>query len=123
MATSKPGYGAVPPISHLPPYVGTQGSSGTFLTSSSNGTAWSVSSNITSEAITIRNKNGESMLTFHNDGTIETAGGKIHADEWVQITMIMKQFIMEVAKDEESAKKYPYIKDMAHGWIMNELRK
>lgn len=84
---------------------------------------WSVTSNVTSEAISIRNKQGETILTFHNDGIIETNGGKIHADEWIQVTMIMKQFIMDVAKDEEFSKKYPYVKDMAHGWIMKELSK
>jgi hypothetical protein len=97
--------------------------SGSVLVSNSSTSNWSVSSSINSNAITINNKNGETVITFHNDGIIETAGGKIHADEWIQVTMIMKQFIMDMAKDEEFAKKYPYVKDMAHSWVMNELRK
>jgi hypothetical protein len=102
---------------------GASGSVGNVLVSNSNAANWSVTSNASSNAITIRNKNGENVITFHNDGIIETTTGKIHADEWIQVTMIMKQFIMDVAKDEEFAKKYPYVKDMAHSWIMNELRK
>ncbi len=91
---------------------------------SPNASSWSISSNVNPyNAITVKNAAGETVITFHNDGIIETASGKIHADEWIQVTMIMKQFIMDVAKDEEFAKKYPYVKDMAHGWIMNELRK
>lgn len=105
------------------PGIGAGSNGNTLSISNSNNAAWSVTSNVTSEAITIRNKSGENVLTFHNDGTIETAGGKIRADEWVQVTMMMKQFIMDVAQDEEFSKKYPYVRDMAHGWIMNELRK
>lgn len=105
------------------PGIGANGNGNTLAISSGSNAAWSLASNVTSEAVSIRNKQGETVLTFHHDGIIETAGGKIHADEWVQITMVMKQFIMDVAQDEEFAKKYPYVKDMAHTWVMNELGK
>jgi hypothetical protein len=106
------------------PGISGAGSAGNVLVSNGQAANWSVTSNVNSNnAITVKNTAGETVITFHHDGIIETASGKIHADEWIQITMIMKQFIMDVAKDEEFAKKYPYVKDMAHSWIMNELRK
>lgn len=102
---------------------GIPGVNSSLLAVNNSNASWSVTSNVTSEAISIRNKQGETILTFHNDGIIETAGGKIRADEWVQVTMMMKQFIMDVAQDEEFSKKYPYVRDMAHGWVMKELGK
>ena len=99
------------------------GNNASMFVNNTNNAAWQVASNVNSNAITIKNKNGDDVMIFHNDGMIETKSGKIKADEWIQIALVMKQFIMDVANDEESAKKYPYVKDMAHGWMMNELRK
>lgn len=89
----------------------------------SNNSNWSIQTSMNqSNAITICNSEGGAVLTFHKDGMIETASGKIKADEWIQITMIMKQFIMDVAKDDEVSKKYPYIKDMAHNLMIGEIK-
>jgi hypothetical protein len=83
--------------------------------------AWSVGSQ---NAGTLTINNGqESVITFHKDGIIETTAGKIHASDWIQIINVMKQFIMDVANDPETAEKYPYIKDMAHTWMMDKLKK
>ncbi len=99
------------------------GNNGYMFANNVNSPSWQVASNIRSDAITIKNKDGEDVLIFHNDGMIETKSGKIKADEWIQIATVMKQFIMDVAGDEETSKKFPYIKEMAHTWVMDELRK
>lgn len=82
---------------------------------------WNIATSKT--ALVIKNSDGTSVLSFQDDGVIETAAGSIKADEWIQIVNLMKQFIMDVANDEETAKKYPYLKDAAHIWLMNDLRK
>jgi hypothetical protein len=103
--------------------IGLPGNNGAmFANGQVNNTNWQVTSN-PAGAVTIKNKDGENVLIFHNDGMIETKSGKINADEWIQIARIMKQFIMDIASDEETSKKFPYIKEMAHTWVMDELRK
>lgn len=65
----------------------------------------------------------EPVLSINQDGTIVTKSGTISVDDWIQVVKLMRQFIIDVANDEETAKKYPYLKDAAHQWMMNELRK
>lgn len=83
---------------------------------------WSLNNQTMSGALSIHNGT-ENVITFHKNGIIETAAGKIHTDDWIQIIMLMKRFIMDVANDPETAEKYPYIKDMAHTWMMDKLSK
>lgn len=123
MATSKPGYGAVPPTHNLPPYVGAQGS-GQFLTSNGmNGSSWMNQGIGTStpSAVQIGN-NPDPVLTIQYDGTITTKAGSITTDDWISVIKVMKQLIIDMSKDQELASKYPYIQDAAHTWFMNELK-
>lgn len=83
---------------------------------------WSIGHQTNSGALTI-NSGGENVITFHKDGIIETSSGKIHANDWIQVINIMKQFIVDVANDPETSEKYPYIKDMAHTWMIDNLSK
>lgn len=122
MATSKAGYGAIPPT----PYItnGGVGASGQVLIASGmNGTSWS-SQNIPvigpPNAIQIGNP--EPVITFAMDGTITTKAGTITAGEWISVIKVMKQLIMDMSQDEELASKYPYIRDAAHSWIMEKLK-
>jgi hypothetical protein len=38
------------------------------------------------------------------------------------VVKLMKQIIMDMGKDPDTASKYPYIQDAAHTWMMTELK-
>jgi hypothetical protein len=112
MTTSNnlPGYGAIPP----------GGTNGSFLTANgANGTNWS--STVTSNALQIGN-NPDAVITFGYDGTITAKAGTITTTDWISVTKVMKQLIMDMSEDDELASKYPYIRDAAHIWMMNKLK-
>lgn len=73
--------------------------------------------------ITVMAPDGEAIITFHTDGGIETKGGTIQARDLTAVIKIMKRMMTDMANDEELAEKFPYIKDAAHEWVMDELRK
>lgn len=81
---------------------------------------WSMTTNAETEALTINN-GSDSVLTFRKNGEIESRRGKITVDEWIVIINLMKQFIIDVSSDEETANKYPYLKDAAHQWMIDKL--
>jgi len=119
MATSNihPGYGAVPPSHNLPPYVG---SAGQVLTANGmNGTSWSKPMQHTN-AVQIGNP--DPVITFKLDGDIVTKAGTITADDWITTIKVMKQLVMDMSQDEELVSKYPYIRDVAHSWMMEKLK-
>ena len=122
MATSKPGYGAIPPT----PYItgGGVGASGQVLTANGmNGTSWmnqSITATTSTNAIQIGNP--EPVITFHMNGNIATSAGTITADDWITTIKVMKQLVMDMSQDEELVSKYPYIRDVAHSWMMNKLK-
>ena len=128
MATSNPGYGAIPPaaIGQLSG-VGAQGSNGQILTASGmNGSSWvsqmppGITQHNTTSAIQIGNP--DPVITFKMDGDIVTKAGTITADDWISVIKVMKQIIMDMSNDEELVYKYPYIRDAAHSWMMNKLK-
>ena len=122
MTTSNPGYGAIPPISHLPPYVGAQGAAGQVLTPNGmNGTSWS-SQGITAPTNAIQIGNPDPVVTFKLNGEITTKAGTITAEDWITTIKVMKQLIMDMGQDEELASKYPYIRDAAHSWMIEKLK-
>jgi hypothetical protein len=105
MATSKPGYGAIPSTGHV-------------LTSNGmNGSSWSMQH---TNAVQIGNP--DPIITFKLDGNIVTKAGTITADDWISVIKVMKQLIMDMSQDEELVSKYPYIRDAAHIWMMNKLK-
>jgi hypothetical protein len=111
MATSKPGYGAIPPV--IP--------RGQILTANGmNGSSW-MSPPVPQHAIQIGNP--DPVITFNMDGNITTKTGTITAEDWVTTIKIMKRLIMDMSTDQELASKYPYIQDAAHSWLMEELKK
>ena len=119
MATSKPGYGAIPPT----PYIsGGVGASGQVLTANGmNGSSWMNSTNHAhTNAIQIGNP--EPVITFGMDGTITTPVGTITNNDWISVIKVMKQLIMDMSQDEELVSKYPYIRDVAHSWMMEKLK-
>ena len=108
MATSNPGYGAIPP----------GGANGSLLTANgTNGTSWSMKH---TNAVQIGNPN--TVITFKLDGDIVTKAGTITADDWITTVKVMKQLVMDMSQDEELVSKYPYIRDVAHSWMMNKLK-
>jgi hypothetical protein len=119
MATSKPGYGAVPPA-----YLNSVGAAGQILTANGmNGTSWmnqSITATTSTNAIQIGNP--EPVITFGLDGSITTKAGTITAEDWVSVIKVMKQLIMDMSQDQELASKYPYIQDAAHTWMINKLK-
>jgi phage gpG-like protein len=117
MATSKPGYGAVPP-----PYLNSVGAAGQVLTASGmNGSMWS-SQTVTTHPNAIQIGTPEPTITFHHNGDITTKAGTITAEDWISVVKVMKQLIMDMSQDEELVSKYPYIRDAAHNWMMNKLK-
>jgi len=123
MATSKPGYGAIPPLTmgQINNNISLGGgSSGQFLTANGlNGTNWA--SQINTTAIQIGNP--DPVITFKLDGDIVTKAGTITADDWISVIKVMKQLIMDMSNDQELVSKYPYIQEAAHTWLMEELKK
>jgi hypothetical protein len=105
MATSNPGYGAIPP----------GGTNGSLLTA--NGTSWSMKH---TNAVQIGNP--DPVITFKLDGDIVTKAGTITADDWITTIKVMKQLVMDMSQDEELVSKYPYIRDVAHSWMMEKLK-
>ena len=122
MATSNPGYGAIPPT----PYItgGGVGASGQVLTANGmNGTSWmnqSITATTSTNAIQIGNP--DPVITFHMNGNIATSAGTITADDWITTIKVMKQLVMDMSQDEELVSKYPYIRDVAHSWMMEKLK-
>lgn len=120
MATSNPGYGAIPPANVG--LSGAQGANGQILTSNGmNGTSW-MSQGINTHPSAIQIGTPEPTITFHHNGDITTKAGTITAEDWVSVIKVMKQLIIDMSKDQELASKYPYIQDAAHSWFMNELK-
>lgn len=123
MATSNPGYGAVPPLPLINGGIGAQGSNGQFLTANgSNGTSWMSQGITTVQPNAIQIGNPDPVITFRMDGDIVTKAGTITADDWISVIKLMKQLITDMSKDQELVSKYPYIQDAAHTWFMNELK-
>ena len=112
MATSNPGYGAIPP------FVGTAIPAGQILTANGlNGSSWTAP---ITNAVQIGDP--DPVITFKLDGDIVTKAGTITADDWISVIKVMKQLIMDMSQDEELVSKYPYIRDVAHSWMMNKLK-
>lgn len=82
----------------------------------------SISNNISTNAIEIRNGAGR-VLSVTTDGNIITEAGSVHVDDWVTVINVMKKLIIDMSKDEDLASKYPYIQETAHRWLMDELRR
>lgn len=120
MATSNPGYGAIPPANVGLP--GAQGSNGQILTANGlNGSSWMNQTTIApTNAIQIGNP--EPVITFHMNGNITTPVGTITNNDWISVIKVMKQLIMDMSQDEELVSKYPYIRDVAHSWMMEKLK-
>jgi len=114
MATSHPGYGAIPPsiVNQLP---GMSGSS-----------SWNMVSGIlppNKSALQVKAEDGSTVLDISYDGVITTKAGTISIDQWVASTNVMTKLIMEMSKDDELSNKYPFIRDAAHEWLVNDLQK
>ena len=110
MATSNPGYGAIPPTGHV-------------LTSNGmNGSMWSSQTITTPPSALQIGSNPEPVIVFGYDGTITTKAGSITSDDWITTIKVMKQLVMDMSQDEELVSKYPYIRDVAHSWMMNKLK-
>jgi hypothetical protein len=123
MATSKPGYGAIPPLTmgQINNNISLGGgSSGQFLTANGlNGTNWVNQNNTTA----IQIGNPDPVITFKLDGDIITKAGTISAHDWISVHKVMKRLIMDMSNDQELVSKYPYIQEAAHTWLMEELKK
>jgi hypothetical protein len=117
MATSNPGYGAIPPL-----FVGSAIPAGQVLTANGlNGSSWMNQTTIApTNAIQIGNP--EPVITFHMNGNITTPVGTITNNDWISVIKVMKQLIVDMSQDEELASKYPYIRDAAHTWMMEKLK-
>lgn len=111
MATSKAGYGAIPPTGHV------------LTANGMNGTSWmnqSITATTSTNAIQIGNP--EPVITFHMNGNITTPVGTITNNDWISVIKVMKQLVMDMSQDEELVSKYPYIRDVAHSWMMEKLK-
>ena len=113
MATSKSGYGTG--LGHLP--------SGQVLTSSGlNGSSWMAPGTSFDSQNAIQIGNPNPVITFAMNGNITTPVGTISADDWITVIQTMKRLIMDMSQDQDIISKYPYIQDVAHTWLINELK-
>jgi len=111
------------PTHNLPPYVGAQGTSGQILTANGmNGSSWMAQGTLYNTSSAIQIGGEEPIITFKHNGDITTKAGTISAEDWVTVIQTMKQLIMDMSKDQELVSKYPYIQDIAHTWLINELK-
>ena len=82
-----------------------------------------LSTNIgTTNAVQINNPQHETILTINVDGTVQTKWGNTSIQETMEIAQAMKALIMEMAKDEETCKKFPIVEEVAHKWLMKVLK-
>jgi hypothetical protein len=122
MTTSKPGYGAIPPANIGP--ISAQGLNGQILTSNGmNGTSWASQGITNAQTKAIQIGSPDPVVTFALDGNITTRAGTITAEDWVTTIKVMKRLIMDMSQDQELVSKYPYIRDAAYTWLMEELKK
>lgn len=111
MANSLNGYGAIPPMPNgIVGPVGMPGPPGNSMFYNTINSAFEI-------------KGSESVLTISLDGMVKTKAGSIHVDDWIIVTNLMKQLVIDMSKDENLASKYPYIRETAHRWLIDELRK
>jgi hypothetical protein len=125
MATSHPGYGAVPPASPLATGT-TMVNTITGQTSIWAGSSWNAASGIlppNKSAMHVKAEDGSTVLDISYDGIITTKSGTISIDQWVVSTTVMTMLIMEMSKDDELTKKYPFVREAAHGWLVRDLQK
>jgi hypothetical protein len=93
---------------------------GTTLNSS---TVWASAAPVSNNAIQINNAGNQAILKIDLDGNIETSWGNTSIKETMEIAMAMKALILEMARDEETCKKFPVVEEFAHKWLMAELKK
>ena len=74
-------------------------------------------------AVQINGTNNQSILKIDLDGNIETNWGNTSIKETMEIAMAMKALILEMARDEETCKKFPIVEEFAHKWLIAELKK
>lgn len=92
---------------------------GTQLNSNTMWTSTAVSNN----AVQINGTNNQSILKIDLDGNIETSWGNTSIKETMEIAMAMKALILDMARDEETCKKFPVVQEFAHKWLIAELKK
>jgi hypothetical protein len=103
-----------------PHVVGSAIPANSYIISNGNGNlGWSNTAN--SNAIQINGDTGP-VLTFGQDGTVTTPGGKFHVDEWTDTIKIVRLLVCSMAEDDEICAKYPFIREYAHEWMMKGLK-
>jgi hypothetical protein len=121
MATSNPGYGAIPPA-HGSAWNAAIPAGQVLTTNGLNGTSWMNQNIATAHPSAMQIGNPDPVLTIHYDGRIITQAGTISTDDWISVIKLMKRLITDMSQDQELVSKYPYIQDAAHSWFMNELK-
>jgi hypothetical protein len=86
-----------------------------FPTSQFNGTSSATS---LTQGLSIGNQ-----IYITADGYMHVDGESMRVVELLQVANIMKQMILDISRDEEVVSKYPYIKEAAHTWFMQTLKK
>ena len=86
-----------------------------FSTSQFNGTSSTTS---LTQGLSIGNQ-----IYITVDGYMHVDGESMRVVELLQVANIMKQMILDISRDEEVVSKYPYIREAAHTWFMQTLKK
>lgn len=101
------------------------GSGGTVNRQSSNsnisiGTYWQ---SHTAPSLTVKGSNNQPDFSIHNDGRLEYQGQFIKIQDLFIAVNLIKKLAFDVATNPELSEKLPYLKDAAHDWVINDLKK
>lgn len=74
-------------------------------------------------AFHIQGKDGPSLIITYDGKVISESGNSITVEEWIETVKVMRQFVIEVARDEEMSQRYPFLREAAHQWMMDEIKR
>lgn len=102
---------------------GTITSSSGSITKLNSGIIYNNVTSSTHSAFVINGKENDALLKIGLDGNISNDNHTVTVNEWLEVVKLMKQFIIDISQDEETAAKYPYLKEAAYRWMIEELKK
>ena len=85
--------------------------------------AGAITPNWQSNGLSIQSSIGEPVFTITTDGKFVYGDESVRIEDVLKAVTLMKKLAFDVAVDPELSKKLPYLKDAAHDWVMNDLKR
>ena len=82
-----------------------------------------ITPNWPSNGLSIQSSIGEPVFSITNDGKFVYGDQSVRIEDVLKAVTLMKKLAFDVAVDPELSKKLPYLKDAAHNWVMNDLKR